>query len=409
VAATVQNHGPQPVSLDAVLYVNGRTSDVQSIQLPSFPESGEGEANPDRASSQVIVFDPLEFEGSGLVEVELKVSDALAADDRAWAVVEPPRRLSVLLVADDNPILEHVLSILPLDLTIMGPEEYEQAPEAVVMQGKRSSFDVVLLDRHSTSRLPSGNYFFWGGVPQIDGLSTGRRIADEVIFDWDDTHPVLRHVTVETLQANEWVELKLPREAVSVIDGQTSPVLAYLTRDASQYLISAFSLFAAGPEGEPVFNTHWYANLDFVVFTHNALYYLGAGLSSAGRGGIAPGEPVSIPAPGDLSRVRIRRPDGAVDELPVTASPVLHYARTRQVGAYRLEAAGQTSDAFVVNLFNPMESHVRPAYKLAIGASEIRGQGGEVPANVPAWPALLMAIFLLLLLEWAVYNRRVFV
>jgi len=87
----------------------------------------------------------------------------------------------------------------------MTPREYEQADAGQLSDGERSLFDVVMMDSHSTARLPQGNYFFWGGVPHIEGVGAGRMIDDQVIFNWDDTHPILRHVAVETLFVYEWL------------------------------------------------------------------------------------------------------------------------------------------------------------------------------------------------------------
>ena len=62
-----------------------------------------------------------------------------------------------------------------------------------------------------------------------------------------------------------------------------------------------------------------------------------------------------------------------------------------------------------MNLFNPVESRVAPATSLTFGASAVEAKAGEVEINKPAWRYLLGAILVLLLLEWIVYNRRVFV
>ncbi|MGB2985113.1 MAG: BatA and WFA domain-containing protein, partial [Phycisphaerae bacterium] len=254
VAATVQNFGCQPATVDAVLNVDGHSVDVQPVALEPTREtgatSGSESSEPAPGSVRVVAFDDVEFEGGGVVEVVLRVDDALSADDRAWTIIEPPRHLRVLLVTDGNAFfLENVLTTLPLDLERMTGSEYEKADDKLLTEGERSAFDVVILDRHSTGRLPQGNYFFWGAVPQIEGVSAGKVIDDQVIFNWDDTHPILRHVAVETLYVYEWLELNLPPEAVSLVDGETSPVIAYLTRDASQYLISAFSLITEDESG----------------------------------------------------------------------------------------------------------------------------------------------------------------
>ena len=140
------------------------------------------------------MFDDIEYAGGGLVEVVLQIDDALATDDRAWTLIDEPRRSSVLLVTRDNMLLTNALSALAIDLEVMSPEAYESADDNVLTNGERSLFDVVMFDGHGTQRLPLGNYMFWGAVPMVEGVSAGDLIDTEIIFNWDDTHPILRHV-----------------------------------------------------------------------------------------------------------------------------------------------------------------------------------------------------------------------
>ncbi len=411
VTAMVRNFGFQPATLDAVLLVEGQTVDIQTLTLEAGIAVDGETALPEPAlgSAQVIAFDEIEYEGGGVVEVMLRVDDALPMDNRAWAVVQPPRHVSMLLVADENPYLNDALSPLPLTLTRMTSEEYESADEEELTDGKRSAFDLVMLDRHSTRRLPQGNYFFWGSAPDIDGVSTGELIDNEVIFNWDDTHPILRHVGVDSLQAFEWLRLVLPTEAVTIIDGETSPVLAYLTRDASQFLISAFSLVAERDTGDLLKNTYWMASADFVVFMQNAVSYLGSTMAGSGAKSVQPGAAIMLPLAETVPNVLIQRPDGVVDRVSSVGVQSVLYARTRAVGTYRVDTGPPENDTFAVNLFNAVESAIQPAPQLALGADAVTAQAGSVETNEPAWPYLLLTMLVLLVLEWAVYNRRVYV
>ncbi len=413
VAATVRNFTDQPIAFDAVLYVDGHSVDIQPVRLQpgggGDSTSQADSAAPPAGSVQVIAFDQIEFGGGGVVEVSLRVDDALSADDRAWTIIEPPRHLRVLLVTDGGLFLGNALSTLPIDLVRMSGTDYEQADDEVLMEGKRSAFDVVVLDRHSTARLPQGNYFFWGAVPKIAGVSSGEVIDDQVIFDWNDAHPILRHVAVETLYVFEWLDLKMPAEAVSIIDGQTSPVLSYLTRNASQFLISAFSPLIVDEVGNKRMNTYWVTSPDFVVFMQNAIQYLASSVAVTGMKNVAPGDPVTLPLGDHAGIARISRPDGTIDEIRTAGLQTIHYARTRQIGAYRLDGGVPGHDMFAVNLFDPVESRVEPSTRLTISAEAVEARAGEVQVNKPAWPYFLLAILLLLLVEWIVYNRRVFV
>ena len=51
---------------------------------------------------------------------------------------------------------------------------------------------------------------FWGCVPLLDEVSIEGKVDDELIFNWDETHPILRHVPVESMNVFEWLRVKLP-------------------------------------------------------------------------------------------------------------------------------------------------------------------------------------------------------
>jgi len=406
VTAAVQNFGSELIEVDATLYVDGRNVDVQSIPLdPADPTA----ADPPPGSMKIAVFDKIEFGGGGVVEVVLKTDDALPADDHAWTILDPPRHTKVLFVGDGNVRLEDSLHALAVDVTAMTPEQYELAADDAIRDGDRSLFDVVILDRHSTARLPQGNYLFWGGVPLIDGVAAGPFITDQVIFNWDETHPVLRNVAVETLDVGQWLHLTLPRDALSIIDGQTSPVLAYLARDASQFLISAFSLIVKDERGNLMWNTDWAVSVDFILFMQNTIPFLAANLPATGKRSVSPGEAVTLPIPAGVAEVKIIRPDGVEEAIPAGQYQTLHYDHTRNVGIYRVEPGAAGDNVFAVNLFNTTESNVAPTASVTIGGEGAKPQMAGVQVNKPAWPYLLLALLALLILEWILYNQRVFV
>lgn len=409
VAATVANHHDKPIDLDAVLYVEGRHVDVQPLSLGADTgtdgASGAAGGSPHIAT---VAFENIEFSGAGVVQVTLQVSDAFAADDRAWTVIGEPRRIRVLVVEGTHAVLGDMLAAFNVDVTRMSGSEYESASDKVLLEGKRSAFDVVVFERHSSGRLPPGNYFFWGAVPKIEGVEAGRVINDQVIFNWDETHPILRYVGIEMLELNQWLELKLPTEAESLVDGETSAVLAYFARGSSQFLISAFSLIAEHA-GQPIENTRWCYSADFVVFLQNALASLSSNIAASGQKSVAPGRPVSLPVPAGTSTVSLMLPGGSEETLTVAGNDTVHFARTQQVGVYKLEGGIPGDDQFTVSLFNERESRIQPEETLTFGAEQVKSQATNVQVNKPAWTYFLLGMLGVLFIEWVVYNRRVFV
>ena len=418
VAATVQNFQSTAVSVDAVLYVGGQNVDVQTMTLaPAEPEGQAASTEAASASADVadtgsiavVAFDNVEYEGSGVIEVVLRLDDALPADDRAWTIIAEPKSLRVLLVTPFNWFLEWALTSMNIELTAMKPDEYEKAPDEVLTEGARSLFDVVIIDRHSTARLPQGNYFFWGGVPQLEDVALGAVVDNEVIANWDETHPLLRHVAIETLSILRWNSLELPKEATAIVEGESGPILAFFTRGGSQFLISAFSLISEDEQGRLLSNTDWAAGVPFILFMQNAVHYLAGEMATTGRNTLRPGEAVTLGVPDDVSELEIRRPDGRTDRLAVADAELAHYGGTDLVGAYEVTPSKPDARAFAVNLFDANESSVAPAAELALGAQRVAAQAESVEVNQPAWRYVLMGLLAILLLEWIVYNRRIFV
>ncbi len=418
VFAGLRNFGPEPVEFDAALYLNDEFVDNQTVRLEGAAYDSPGfdpdalRPTPPTGSASSIAFDEVEFNEAGTVEVRLRIDDALAADNRAWTVVEPPRHVRVLLVTSGDFLMEEALGSLPFQLEKMLPSEFEKAMESgdvKLLDGERCRFDVVVFDSFSPDKLPQGNFFYWGAAPKIEGFSAGKTIRDERIFDWDDTHPILRHVQVAGIDVFQWVELTAPVDAVQLIKGQSSPVLAYLSRAGSQYLVSAFSLIVEDDNGNPMLNTYWVTKPHFIVFLQNAIQYLSSSLMATGTKSARPGDPVMIAAPPGESSIVVQRPDNVRDSIPSAGAQTLHYARTRTVGIYRAEPGMPGQDRFAVNLFDAVESCTAPRTKLSIGTETLTVAAGDKPTNRPAWPYVLLAMLGVLTLEWVVYNRRVFV
>lgn len=429
VFATVRNFGPKAVAFDAVLRIRdelgvSQFADTQSVRLEpgisAQADAGEpaalpstatdGSAEPAVGSVASIAFDELVFEGGGVVEISLALDDALEADNKAWTVVRPPRRVRVLLVSQGNLFLQRVLPTLPLEVTMMSPVEYENAEEDALADGDRSVYDLVILDRHSTDRLPQGSYFFWGAVPLIDGVSMGERTSEADIFNWDESHPILRHVAVETIRVWDSYDLTVPSDTALLMEGESSPVMAYFSREARDYLICAFPIVIEDEAtNQTLLNTTWATKAHFPVFMYNAVQFLTGSISAGGRIGVRPGEPASLPVRPNVRTVGIARPDGTRDAVATAGAATAHYARTRLVGIYRADGTPPGEDKFAVNLFNYTESDIRASEAVHIGANRVATSGQLQSVNRPFWPWVLAAILFVLLLEWVIYNKRVFV
>src|SRR5439155_20518263 len=111
-----------------------------------------------------------------------------------------------------------------------------------------------------------------------------------------------------------------------------------------------------------------------------------------------------------VRRLEITGPDekvqslGQEDRQPKAA---FAFGGTDKVGIYQAKWDGGQRN-FAVNLLDPEESNIEPRPSIQIGAEVVTaGQQTSPPRELWKWFAL--AALMLLLLEWYIYNRRVYV
>jgi Ca-activated chloride channel family protein len=404
----VQNFGPEPALTDVSLYVDGVLSAVKSVRLDGRPaeedKAAADEEAPTPESPLTGTATSLSFElaldRAAIVEARISRDDALPVDDRAYAVVPPPRKLHVLLVSAKNQFLESVLAGLPLErLQYLTPGAYEAASDSEIQVDGQSVYDVVILDQHDSSRLPMGNYLFIDALPQIDEIKSTAELGPHMLMWWDETHPVLRHVALDFVHIAEGKVLEVPPEAETLIEGPRGPVLTRYAKDGRHYLILSFSIKMSD----------WVIKPSFPVFVYNALRYLGSGGATTEQGAARPGEALRIPLPAGTEQAQLTRPDGSKVTVRAEAGRPARYAGTHRVGVYRVEPAVEGRGSFAVNLELPAESDIAPRGNLKIGTQEVAQVGGVRTATPEIWRWFVGAALLIALFEWYIYNRRVMI
>ncbi|MBW7904529.1 MAG: BatA and WFA domain-containing protein [Phycisphaerae bacterium] len=404
----VQNFGPGPVRLDLSLYLGQtpaelRLGGVQALELGPKPRrrstgAGGPEDAGDAAGTAMATFD-LVLPRAAVVEARLSRDDALALDNRAFAVVPPPRKLRLLLVSRRNFFIESVLAGLPLErVDYWTPEQYEAKPDSELAAGGRSLYDVIVLDKHDTARLPEGNYFFIGSMPKGADVERAGELQTHTVMWWDETHPILRHVAMEHVIAARGLVAKLPPQTEIIAEGPQGPVLARYGRDGRQFLLLTFAIE----------DTQWWSRPGFPIFFYNAIRYLGGG-AVAERGSLRPGEPVRVPLPPQARTATVRRPDGGAVTVTPDVSGAALFSATTAVGFYEVEPAVAGHERFAINAENPAESDIAPPQEIRVGAIPVQ-QGQALRTSTPeVWRWFIGAALMIALIEWYIYNRRVMI
>lgn len=409
----VENFGPQPVETDVTLYIDGRIAAVRSLSLgaarPRDPQDSvraadAGAETPARAQSDEGAAGSLSFEfvlpTGALIEARLSRDDALPLDNRAYVVVEPPRRQSVLLVSEKNFLLESVLQTLPLArFDYLTPAQYAAAPADRLESGGRSLYDVVVFDKFMPARLPGGNYLSFAAGAPFEEIELGESTGPQSFLWWDEAHAVLRYAAMEYVYVAEGRRLRVPREAQVLVEGPAGPAIARYARDGQQHLIVSFA----------VEQSNWWSKLSFGVFLQNSIRYLGGAAGGSADRPTRPGEPLRIALPAGTRSAQITRPDGRTVTVTPDELGMIYYADTSDVGVYRLEAGAERRMQFAVNLEDPAESDIRPGQRLSLGMVEV-AQGQAIRTATPEiWRWFVGVALLIVLIEWVIYNRRVLI
>ena len=394
VFASLENYGGEPVERDVQLGINGNVHAVRSIRIPACEAMETGK--PPKPGKVAVDFS-LSFGAAGVLEVRQLGADALSCDNAAWSILDPPKRLSVLLVTNGNPVLELALRACPIaKLDSCTPAGFDAMDPAAFAD--RRAYDVIVLDNHVPANLPQCRYLVFGAPPRGVDVNSPRELENQMVVDWRSQHPVLQYVNLTNLFAARSHELRLPRDAEVLAEFGESPAMALVRRKGSVYLLTAFD----------VLQSNWAFEPSFVLFCYNALGFLGAQAGGGEHRGLSVGEPISVEnVPAEVT-VTVTRPDASKLELTPDPGGVVRFPGAQHVGVYAVEVPEQPKQFYAVNLLNPEESRIEPQKEISFSSVTVAAEEGAVQrANVPLWPALVFAALVLACVEWLAYNLRV--
>lgn len=393
VFASLANYGADAVTRDVQLGVNG---DVRAVRSVSIPGRQAGKEDDLSVPGKVAVNFSLNHSGEGVLEVRHLTDDALACDNAAWSVLEPPERLSVLLVTEGNPVLESALRACPIaKLDPCTPVGFDAMTPA--MFSMQDSYDVIVLDNHAPAHLPRCRYLAFGAVPEGIDVNMPGELENQVIVDWRARHPVLQYVNLTNLFVAQSKTLELPRDADVLAEFNESPALALLRRDGSTFLLASFDILQSNWPFEP----------SFVLFCYNALNFLA---TQAGREQheLAVAEPIALDDIASEATVTVTCPDASQVQVRPGPGGTVRFPGTYRVGVYTVDVPDEPKCFYAVNLLDAEESCLEPRKEIVLSSVMVAAQEQEVTrANVPLWPVLVLVALGLACAEWVAYNLKV--
>ena len=361
--------------------------------------------------------------------------DQLSMDDTAWAVVPETHLRTILLVGEGNAYLQSALAFLP------NVELYGATARDYPTTTGKELFDLIIFDGYLPPELPRLPILAIAPPATSDLGTVSGTLTAPAIDQLDPTEPLLRYVDLSTTHIAKAQKLALPPWARAVIPGPADAPLLYVgDREGLRTAVLAFDLHQSDLPLQVAFPI-LVANLAGELF----------GETAEPIGASAPGTPVELPLPLDATGLLVTQPDGTAVDVPasVSGAGAVTFAQTGQLGVYRVEAIAPTLPSpspggspaptvspsaapspagsgtpgpaasppargpsgvryFAVDLFDEGESNITPGNGSALEALGAPPADPTAPAAASRdelWFPLALLALLILLVEWAVYER----
>jgi hypothetical protein len=431
--AFVQAANYSDKSADAVIELRRgkRLVDARKLTIPAgeitgatFP-IGEATSNANGAEGEGVLEARLSSEALSISKDQLKV------DDIAYAAINDSQASRVLLVTSGNVAVEQALVTGRAgrlgDVTVEPPSFLES--NSYETRAAAGTYDLIIYDRCVPKAPPRSNTVYIGVLPPGDiwrkpaspSLQPpASSLSVPQIIDWNRSHPLLANVELGNFDIVESLLLTPPAGATALVEASEGPIVAVAPRDTYEDVVLGFPILVE-IDGALQRNTDWINRLSFPTFWLNTLEYFAA-RQTVGDRSLHPGETIELrPLAPATESIIVTSPSSKAETLRRRGEQPFVYRLTDELGVYRVTEGGRETRHFAVNLFDPAESDVRVRIdetpeeaeqalvaSIKIGDLDIAASAGATPARHELWRALLIAALCLLVVEWWIYHRRVY-
>ncbi len=355
----------------------------------------------------------MDLEEAAAIKLVIDEEDDFMLDNVAYNVVNPPNRARVLLVTDQNPFLrlaletersKKIADIFIENRNILQEKSYQQ--EAAL-----GYYDLIIFDQCSPEKMPACNTLFINDVPKGDDWGLGEPQFPTVILDYNTTHPLMSSLSLSRIRIAQSSNVSSPKATVSLMDSTFGSIIAIGPREGFEDCVIGFPLVEYSDSGELLYNTDWGSKLSFPIFVQNILEVLAGGRRFQALKTSQPGDLVQFRTQLATEKVRIVGPGNVDEQVKQGRDKSFVFGKSERSGIYQVQNPEdqKTVKMFAVNLMDPNESRLEVKEKLEIGFEEVEGMAGRVPVRTEYWTWLALVALVFLMVEWLVYNRRVFI
>lgn len=310
-------------------------------------------------------------------QVEIEARDALALDNRRFAVAPTSRNLRILAVTPRPPSAASLKSIQGVSVDVISPTEYAK------FDGR--DYGLEIFHFSAPAQLPRNPALFILPPESSSWVALGAPLSNVQVSSWREPHVLTRYVNFSLFRPTYARPLKPQRAGQVVVESPAGALVFAVERTGARYLTLGFDPL-------PYLGR---ANLPMSIFTLNILDWF---FQSGGSRSQATGEPIPLTGmqPGDS----LVTPAGEKIALKSASGS---FAATFHQGIYR-RVRGGANEFYARNLGDLGESDLRTPTPI-----ELRGEAahtGSTSVLFSFWPYLLLASLLLLLIEWFINPRR---
>ncbi|NOZ24302.1 MAG: VWA domain-containing protein [Planctomycetes bacterium] len=374
----VQNFGADTRRLYVQLIIDGKLADAREVV-----------SAPGGASS--IVFD-IAGRDTGVIEARFDLDDDLQVDNAARAVLKTPEKVKIALVTNGNYFLERALALEEnVEVVRFGPR--------MIAGGKlldAPEYDMVIFDGCAPKELDPGKYLFMNAAPPLPEIAFGPTVKAPIIIDWNRRHAANRFITYGNVQV---AEARTIKGGTSLLDTKQGPIMAALDRGDIKLIAVGFDIY----------KSNWPLRISYPVFISNTIRYLVERVVIAQKAQLKSGETITINLAKAADKAALTDPAGGEHELKREGNADQVFFPADRCGIYRASQAGAADEIFAVNLTAPRESDTTPREALSFGGFEVKRETEKIKMNQELWRLFALLGFAFLMLEWWVYNRRVYV
>jgi len=379
--ANVVNYGDADRSVILSISIDGRLTTAEALQVPA---GGQQElVLKDLPPNPAVYEARLSLPASAAAGAVL---DQLPLDDTAWAVYQPPAAGRVLLISPGNIFLEQVFAALSGSLGLQAFKLKQDQPLPP------EPFDLYVFDSILTDTLPTADLLLVNPASsqlfEVGGVFTNTALVRVA-----DNDPLTRFVDwsgVNLLQARR---VEVPDWARVLVQAEGGPLVFAGEVGGRRVAVFTFDLH----------DSDLPLKITYPVLMANLINYLSPAQAFSAPDGLRPGQALTIkPGSGDTAIV-IQDPHGLRYAAATEAGVI--FADTYALGVYQVLSDQRTLGRFTVNLFEPLESRIRPAPSITVGRVEVPAAAPQAEGQLEIWPGLAGLALALLLLEWWLYHR----